>query len=68
LIIDSFKALAAYAEGDREFRSFLYRLAADSGAVAGSSFWLGEYDLDTITGAPEFAVADSILGLGVVPG
>jgi circadian clock protein KaiC len=64
LIIDSFKALAAYAGSDRDFRSFLYQLAADSGAVAGSSFWLGEYDLETITGEPEFAVADSILALG----
>jgi circadian clock protein KaiC len=64
LIIDSFKALAAYAGSDRDFRSFLHQLAADSGAVAGSSFWLGEYDLETITGEPEFAVADSILALG----
>jgi circadian clock protein KaiC len=64
LIIDSFKGLAAYAASRRDFRSFLYQLAADTGAVAGSSFWLGEYDLDTITGEPEFAVADSILALG----
>jgi circadian clock protein KaiC len=64
VIIDSFKALAAYAGTDREFRSFLYQLAAESSAVAGSSFWLGEYDLETITGEPEFAVADSILALG----
>ena len=64
LIIDSFKALAAYAATDRDFRSFLFELAADSSAVAGSSFWLGEYDLDTISGEPEAAVADSILGLG----
>ncbi|MGH2851880.1 MAG: RAD55 family ATPase [Solirubrobacteraceae bacterium] len=64
LIIDSFKALAAYATSNRDFRGFLYALAADSGAVAGSGLWLGEYDLDTITGEPEFAVADSILALG----
>jgi circadian clock protein KaiC len=64
LIIDSFKALAAYAGTHRDFRSFLYQLAADTGAVAGSSFWLGEYDLETITGEPEFAVADGILALG----
>ncbi len=32
--------------------------------MAGSTFWLGEYDLDTISGEPEAAVADSILGLG----
>jgi circadian clock protein KaiC len=64
LIIDSFKALAAYADTHRSFRSFLYQLAADAGTVAGASFWLGEYDLATITGEPEFAVADSIIGLG----
>jgi circadian clock protein KaiC len=64
LIIDSFKALAAYATTHRDFRSFLFELAADTSAVAGSSFWLGEYDLDTISGEPEAAVADSILGLG----
>src|SRR5437763_3184705 len=64
LIIDSFKALAAYAPTRRDYRSFLFELAADASAVAGSSFWLGEYDLDTISGEPEAAVADSILGLG----
>ena len=64
LIIDSFKALAAYAATHRDFRSFLFELASDTSAVAGSSFWLGEYDLDTISGEPEAAVADSILALG----
>jgi circadian clock protein KaiC len=64
LIIDSFKALAAYAATHRDFRSFLFELAADTSAVAGSSFWLGEYDLETISGEPESAVADSIIGLG----
>lgn len=64
LVIDSFKALGAYASTHRDFRSFLYQLAADTGAVPGSSFWLGEYDLETITGEPEFAVADGILALG----
>jgi len=65
LIIDSFKALAVYAPTRRDFRSFLFELAADTSAVTGSSFWLGEYDLDTISGEPEAAVADSILGLGL---
>lgn len=64
LIIDSFKALAAYAATHRDFRSFLFELAANTSAVAGSSFWLGEYDLETISAEPEAAVADSILGLG----
>jgi circadian clock protein KaiC len=64
LIIDSFKALAAYAATHRDFRSFLFELAAETSAVAGSSFWLGEYDLDTISGEPEAAVADSVIGLG----
>jgi circadian clock protein KaiC len=64
LVIDSFKALAAYADTHRDFRGFLFELAADTSAVAGSSFWLGEYDLNTISGEPEAAVADSILALG----
>jgi circadian clock protein KaiC len=65
LIIDSFKALGAYAATRRDFRSFLFELAAETSAAPGSSFWLGEYDLDeTDSGEPEFAVADSILGLG----
>ncbi|MEA2210468.1 MAG: circadian clock protein KaiC [Solirubrobacteraceae bacterium] len=64
LIIDSFKALAAYAATHREFRGFLYELATATSAVVGSSFWLGEYPLDSISGEPESAVADSILGLG----
>ena len=67
LIIDSFKALAAYAASQRDFRSFLFELAADTSAVAGSSFWLGEYDLDTIASEPEAAVADSIIGLALPP-
>jgi circadian clock protein KaiC len=64
LIIDSFKALAAYAATHRDFRSFLFELATNTSAVAGSSFWLGEYDLETISAEPEAAVADTILGLG----
>jgi circadian clock protein KaiC len=64
LIIDSFKALGAYAATGRDFRSFLFELSADASAVPGSSFWLGEYDLETITGEPEAAVADSVIGLG----
>jgi circadian clock protein KaiC len=64
LIIDSFKALPAYAETHRDFRSFLFELAADTSAVAGSSLWLGEYDLATISAEPEAAVADSIIALG----
>ena len=53
-----------YAADRREFRSFLYELAADTSAVAGASFWLGEYNLDTISGQPEAAVADSVVWLG----
>ena len=46
------------------FAAFSSSSPRDTSAVAGSSFWLGEYDLDTISGEPEFAVADSIIGLG----
>jgi circadian clock protein KaiC len=62
LVIDSFKALSAYAEA-RELRSFLHELAGRLSALPLSTFWLGEYDEDDIGAAPEFAVADAIVSL-----
>jgi circadian clock protein KaiC len=62
IVIDSFKALSAYAEG-AEFRQFLHELAGRLSAYPASSFWIGEYSEDEIGVAPEFAVADSIICL-----
>ncbi len=43
IVIDSFRALAAYATG-AEFRRFLHDLAGHLSVIPASSFWVGEYD------------------------
>jgi circadian clock protein KaiC len=63
IAIDSFKALAAFAEDAREFRRFLYALAALLTVFPATSFWIGEYSEDESRTAPEFAVADGIISL-----
>jgi len=62
IVIDSFKALSAYAEA-AEFRHFLHDFAGHLSAFPASSFWIGEYGEDEIAAAPEFAVADAIISL-----
>jgi circadian clock protein KaiC len=64
IVIDSFKALRAYATGDGEFRQFLHVLTGMLTAVPVTSIWVGEYGPGEIADAPEFAVADTILALG----
>jgi circadian clock protein KaiC len=63
LVIDSFKALGAFAADAQTFRRFLHDLAGHLTARAMSSFWIGEYDRDDATIAPEFAVVDAIISL-----
>jgi circadian clock protein KaiC len=63
VVIDSFKALRAFAVDEAEFRRFLHDLAGSLTAVAASSFWIGEYDRNQAADAPEFAVADAIIAL-----
>jgi circadian clock protein KaiC len=63
VVIDSFKALAEYSENRREFRQFVHDLAGRLSAIAGTSFWVGEYTVDELATAPEFAVADAIICL-----
>ncbi|MDQ6713301.1 MAG: hypothetical protein M3Z28_08970 [Candidatus Dormibacteraeota bacterium] len=65
VVIDSFKALHAFASGPGEFRRFLHDLAGRLTAMAASSFWVGEYDASDATDAPEFAVADAIVALSI---
>ena len=65
MVIDSFKALRAYAADDGSFRRFLHGLAGHLSASQTTSFWVGEYDTAEATEAPEFAVADAIVSLGV---
>jgi circadian clock protein KaiC len=62
IVIDSFKALSAFAE-TTEFRRFLHDLAGSLSAFPASSFWIGEYDEAAMAAAPEFAIADAIISL-----
>jgi circadian clock protein KaiC len=63
IAIDSFKALAAFADDVRGFRRFLHDLAALLTAFPATCFWIGEYSEDEARTAPEFAVADGIISL-----
>ena len=63
ICIDSFKALRPFADGEGELRTFLHGLAGRLSAFPVTSFWLGEYALDDVATAPEFAVADGVISL-----
>jgi circadian clock protein KaiC len=63
IVIDSFKALHAFAESAGEFRGFLHELAGLLSALAVSSLWVGEYEEAEIGSLAEFAVADAIVDL-----
>jgi circadian clock protein KaiC len=63
IVIDSFKALQAFAADYREFREFLHEFAGRLGAFPAASLWVGEYEDAEITSMAEFAVADAILNL-----
>ena len=62
IVIDSFKALAAYANA-ADMRPFLHELAGRLSASPITSFWVGEYSEDEIGSIPEFAIADAIISL-----
>jgi circadian clock protein KaiC len=63
IVIDSFKAIRAFAEDEAAYRRFLHDLAGRLTAVAANTFWIGEYQRGATTDAAEFAVADSILAM-----
>jgi len=65
IVIDSFKALHAFADGHGQFRKFLHELAGKLTAFPTSSLWVGEYEDSEIGVMPEFAVADAILDLSI---
>ena len=67
VVIDSFKALRALAENNAEFRQFLHQLAGRLTAFPAASLWVGEYEANEVALAPEFAVADAIVELAIVP-
>jgi circadian clock protein KaiC len=64
VVIDSFKALKAFAANEADFRRFLHDLAGRFTALAVSSLWVGEYDTEDVSASPEFAVADAVVMLG----
>jgi circadian clock protein KaiC len=64
IVIDSFKALRAFAPEPAAYRLFLHELAGRLSALAVSAFLLGEYTSDELGEAAEFAVADAIVSLG----
>jgi circadian clock protein KaiC len=63
IVIDSFKAISAFAADTTEFRRFLHGLAGRLTSVAADAFWIGEYQRAAATEAPEFAVADAIVAM-----
>jgi circadian clock protein KaiC len=67
VVIDSFKALHALADGDAGFRQFLFQLAGRLSAFPTGSLWVGEYESAETATSPEFAVADAIVELAAVP-
>lgn len=63
VVIDSFKALHAFADNSGEFRRFLHELTGRLSAYPAASLWLGEYEEAEVGSLPEFAVADAIVDL-----
>jgi circadian clock protein KaiC len=63
LVIDSFKALGAFAPDARGLRQFIHDLAGMLTALPISTFWVGEYGVGELANAAEFAVADTIISL-----
>ena len=63
IVIDSFKALHAFANDPAQFRRFLHELAGRLSAFPTASIWVGEYEDAEISSSAEFAVADAILEL-----
>ena len=66
VIIDSFKALQAFADNNADFRRFLHQLAGRLTAFPAASLWIGEYEPADAALLPEFAVADAIVELGTL--
>jgi circadian clock protein KaiC len=64
VVIDSFKALKDFADGEADFRRFLHELTGRMTALAITSLWVGEYGAaEDAQKSPEFAVADAVIDL-----
>ena len=65
VVIDSFRALHAFAKDDASYRLFLDALTRQLTAAATTSVWIDEYGRFSAVDAPEFAVADAIIALDI---
>ena len=65
VVIDSFRALHAFAKDDATYRLFLDALTRQLTAAATTSVWIDEYGRSNAVDAPEFAVADAIIALDI---
>jgi circadian clock protein KaiC len=65
LVIDSFRALHAFAKDDAAYRLFLDALTRQLTASTATSIWIDEYGRYAAQEAPEFAVADGIIALDI---
>ncbi len=66
MVVDGFRALHSFADGEADYRRFLNQLAGRLGAFPAASLWLGVYQASDVPLRPEFAVADAILDLEIV--
>jgi circadian clock protein KaiC len=65
VVIDSFRALHAFAKDDAAYRLFLDALTRQLTASATTTLWIDEYGRANAQEAPEFAVADAIIALDI---
>ncbi len=63
VVIDSFKAIRNFFSEEKEFRSFVFELAARLSIWEITVFLIGEYKEEEVTTLSEFAIADGIFHL-----
>lgn len=63
LVVDSFKAIAELAPDAAHWRNMVFDLASLLSAYDLTAVWVGEYEPETVSQLPEFAIADGILEL-----
>lgn len=65
VVIDSIRALRAFAKDDGAYRLFLDAMTRQLSASATSVIWIDEYPRHNAQDAAEFAVADAIIALDI---
>lgn len=65
VVIDSFRALNAFADDAAAYRRFLHEVTGRLTALATSAFFVGEYSHDELGTGAEFAVADAVFALSL---